>query len=185
MQKSIPRLRGFTLIEALISIAILATLLTLAAPSWAGLFGRSQVGVARNALHAALSEARIAAVMRAAPVVVCPSFDQDACTRSSQWQVGWIAFVDLDHDMERDEDEPVLVVGQSSPAGVAVLGSSGRPRIRFQPDGSASGTNLSLTVCERASGSKAASQLVVSNAGRVRTGAPSPAQAAACLAAAG
>ncbi len=185
MQKSMLKPRGFTLIEALISIAILATLLTIGAPTWNGLFGRSQVGVARNALHAALSEARIAAVSRGMPVVVCPSFDQSSCTRSTQWQIGWIAFVDADHDMERGDDEPVLVVGQAGASGVTVLGSSGRPRIRFQPDGSASGTNLSLTVCERASGAQAASQLVLSNAGRARTGAPTPAQAAACLAVAG
>ncbi|WP_300615050.1 GspH/FimT family pseudopilin, partial [Dokdonella sp.] len=83
---------GFTLIEALMVIAILATLLALAGPSYAGLFGKTQTRAARSALNVALSQARLAAIGRSVPVVVCPSADQWTCSHSTQWQHGWIVF---------------------------------------------------------------------------------------------
>lgn len=185
MQKSMLRLHGFTLIEALMAIAILATLLAVAAPSYAGFLGRTQTKAARSALNTALAQARIAAVHRGASVVVCPSLDARTCQRSTQWQHGWIAFADLDHDRTRSDDEPLLSVAQAQPPGVAIVTSAGRRHIGYLPDGSAGGTNLSLTLCDRATGSSGAIQLVVSNTGRVRGGSPSAAQVAACLAAAG
>lgn len=185
MQKSMLRSHGFTLIEALMVIAILATLLALAGPSYAGLFGRTQTRTARSALNVALSQARLAAIGRSVPVVVCPSADQWTCSRSTQWQHGWIVFADLDNDRERSGDEPLLSVAQAQPAGVAIVTSTGRLRIGYQPDGSAGGTNLSLTICDRAAGTAGATLLVISNTGRVRNGSPSAAQAAACLRAAG
>src|SRR5690606_32184680 len=113
-----------------------------------------------------------------------PSADQRTCSRTTQWQHGWIAFADDDNDHARSDDEPLLATVQAQPAGVAIVTSAGRHRIGYLPDGSASGTNLSLTICDRAAGTAGASLLVVSNTGRVRNGVPSAAQAAACLAAA-
>lgn len=185
MQKSILRPHGFTLVELSMTLAILAALLLLAAPSYAGLTARTHARTTRSTLNTALSEARLAAVGRSVHVVVCPSADQRNCERTTQWQHGWIAFADLDHDRTRSPDEPLLTVAQAQPPGVAIVTSSGHLLVDYQPDGSADGTNLGLTICDRAVGASYALQLVVSNAGRTRNGTPSAAQVAACLAAAG
>lgn len=176
--------RGITLIELLIALAILAITLSLAAPAFGALIEKTHVRTARSALAAALGTARISAVSRGLHVVVCPSRDQATCSGGIEWQAGWVVFADENRDRERQADEAVLSVGDALPPGTAVVGSIGRPRVSYRPDGSATGTNLTLTFCER-SGRVEASTLVVNNAGRVRSGSASPAQAAACADAAG
>ena len=178
------RARGFTLIELLMCVAILAVLLTLAVPSYATLIGRSKNQAARAELTAALSLARMAAVSRGSHVIVCPSDNNDQCSSTTQWQHGWIVFVDLNHDGSRSPSDAVLAVAQAQSPSVAILGTSGRVHVDYQPDGSAVGTNQTLTVCDRVGGVRDATSIVINQAGRVRRGSPSPASAAACLLAA-
>lgn len=177
--------RGFTLIEMLICVAVIAILCGIAAPAFGKLIGRTHAQTARSQLMAAFNEARIAAVSHEMHVVVCPSEDQRTCSDTTQWQRGWIVFADTNHNREIDEGETPLSVGQALAAGVAVTGSSGRLRIDYQPDGSARGTNATLTVCDRAGGAAEARTLVISQGGRVRYGSATSASAATCMAAAG
>ena len=185
MQLIILRQRGFTLIELLMCIAILAVLLTLAVPSYAKLTGRVQGASARSALNASLNHARLAAISRASHVIACPSADQQHCDRTTQWQHGWIVFADLDHDGTRSDREPVLSAMQAQAAGVAILGTAGRLQVDYQPDGSARGSNITLTVCDRASGASGAATLVINQAGRIRSGSASGTAATACVRVAG
>jgi len=184
MQEASSFVRGFSLVELLTSLAVLAVVVALATPAYARLAGRTQVATARSALHSALSHARTAAAARNAHVVVCPSEDANRCDRTTHWQQGWIAFVDLDRDGGRSPDEPLLHVAQHQRAGVAILASSGRLQADFRPDGSAAGSNFTLTICSRAAGAGGATALVVNQAGRARRGTPDAAAAAACLRAA-
>lgn len=176
--------KGFTLVELLMVLAIVAVLTTLAAPALGSLIGRSQARAARNVLVTSLNQARITAVNRGGHVVVCPSFDGERCARATVWRPGWILFADLDRDRARSADEPLLAVGQVRAAGVAIVATSGRVAIDYRPDGSAGGTNVTLTVCDRQSGANGASTVVVSPSGRVRHGVASAEGAVACLAAA-
>jgi type IV fimbrial biogenesis protein FimT len=177
-------LRGITLIELLIALAILAVTVTLAAPAFGSLVDRTNLRNARSELSVALGEARIAAVSRSAHVVVCPSRDQRVCSDGIEWQAGWIVFVDANRDRDRQAEETALSIGQARPAGTAIVSSLGRQRAAYRPDGSATGSNLTLTFCEHGARVEA-STLVINNAGRVRSGAATPAQAAACAAVAG
>jgi type IV fimbrial biogenesis protein FimT len=176
---------GFTLIELLMTVAIVAILVAIAAPAYGKLLGRTQGATARGALEAALNQARIAAVGRGAHVVVCPSADGERCERTTQWQRGWIVFADSNLDGARSTDEPLLGVMQALPEGVAILSSAGRLRVGYLPDGAASGTNLTLTICDRIAGAADARTLIVSQSGRVRHAAAAPDAAAACLRVAG
>lgn len=183
-QRRVPS-RGFTLIEMLIVLAVVATLAGLAAPAFGKLIGKTRAQAARSQLAVALNEARIGAVARGMHVVVCPSTDQRHCDDTTRWHHGWIVFADANHNRQIDEGEMPLSVGQALPNGVAVVGNSGRQRIDYQPDGSARGTNATLTVCDRSGGTAAARTLVINQSGRIRYGAASAANAAACLNAAG
>lgn len=185
MRNSMLRSRGFTLVEMLMTVAILAVLVTLAMPSWGKLTGKTQRSSAQAALSTSLNLARVAAASRRGPVVVCPSDDLLACTRTTQWHHGWIVFADPDRDGVRSAGEDLLSVQQALPAGTAVVSTTGRMRVTYSAEGFSPGSNLTLTVCSRASGATDAMALVVNNAGRVRSERASPAAAANCLQAAG
>jgi type IV fimbrial biogenesis protein FimT len=177
--------RGFTLIELMISLLLVAILAMLALPAFGKLIGRTQGQAARSELEFSLNQARMTAVSRNGHIVACPSLDLRSCLHTTQWHNGWLLFADLDHDGQHSADEPVIAENQAQPEGVGILGTAGRPRIDYQPDGSASGTNITLTVCDRHAGPGDAATLVINQSGRVRHGAATPAAASACIDAAG
>ncbi|MCR6699912.1 MAG: GspH/FimT family pseudopilin [Dokdonella sp.] len=172
---------GVTVIEALIAVVLLAILAAIAVPAYADLGASLRMRSARSALFTALHQARIAAVHRGSAVVACPSGDQVRCSGSPHWHDGWLVFADDDGDRERGPGEPVYLVAGALPPGLTAAGSAGRPRITYRPDGSAHGSNLTVTFCDRR-GAGAASALIVNVYGRVRSGPPSAAAIERCLA---
>jgi type IV fimbrial biogenesis protein FimT len=179
------RERGLTLVELIISIVMLAVLLVIALPAYASLLGRTHERDAQAALQTALHQARLAAVARGMRVTVCPSDDGENCLRTTQWQGGWLVFVDLDRDGKHSVDEPILQVGAAQAPGVAILSTTGRMAVNYQADGSAGGSNVTFTLCDRDAGVEQARSLVVNQAGRIRGGKPSADSAATCIHAAG
>src|SRR5262249_46760966 len=73
-----------------------------------------------------------------------------------------------------------LSVTQTQPH-MAIATTAGREHITYRADGSATGTNLTFTLCDQR-GPKHASTVVVSNTGRARHGPATPDEAAAACA---
>ncbi|MGA8277133.1 MAG: GspH/FimT family pseudopilin [Rhodanobacteraceae bacterium] len=172
---------GVTLIELLMSLIVLAVLLSIAAPAFGSFLQAGHMRSARSELSVTLNQARMTAASRDTRVVVCPSPDLRNCERTTQWQAGWMAFVDRNRDGVHGTDEPVIALQQAQPKGLAIASSSGRRLVTYRPDGSATGSNLTLTFCDRR-GANYASALILNNAGRLRSGVPSHAAAAAACA---
>jgi type IV fimbrial biogenesis protein FimT len=167
---------GLTLIELIFSLAILAVLTSISAPALGNLLHGAHSRTARNSLQGSLGLARMTAVSVRREVIVCPSENHATCSDRASWQGGWIVFEDANQNGRRDEDEPLLeAVGEQT--GVAIVTSTGRKFVRYRPDGSASGTDLTYTVCDRR-GVQEARAIVVSNPGRVREIQPDPTRAA-------
>lgn len=87
-------MRGFTLVELMVTLAVAAVLLTLAAPSMADLLRSNRLAAANNTLVASLNVARAEALRRGRAITVCASADQRTCSASNDWATGWVVFED-------------------------------------------------------------------------------------------
>lgn len=100
--------------------------------------------------------------------MLCPSSDGSQCSGGLAWQHGWISYDDDNGNRRLDPGETVSARIEALPAEVTATSSIGRPQLRYQADGSAFGSNLTVTVClrDRPEGRV----VVVNNGGRPRTG---------------
>src|SRR3974377_2424724 len=82
---------GFTLVELLITVLVLAILLGLAVPAFRSFMQNDQQWVGQNNLVLSLNSARSEAVKNDMPggVQVCSSTDGQTCTGTA-WNQGWI-----------------------------------------------------------------------------------------------
>jgi type IV fimbrial biogenesis protein FimT len=104
---------GFTLIELMVSVAVLAIVLALAVPNFQDFVRRNRLAATTNDLVSALALARSEAVKRAARVSVA----------SADWRVGWQVFVDTGTvgDASDEPADNILRVYQPNPGGSAAI----------------------------------------------------------------
>lgn len=159
---------GFTLVELVTVVALLAILLAVAVPSFSGLLQEHRARSTFHQLTASLALARVSAVRRGRPVTVCPSRDGLACRRDQVWDEGWMSYLDPGRSDHPATPEDVIERVQRNPGGIAIRGTQGRHRVRFQPSGWASGANISLRICASRQ-AQLLGTVVVNNAGRPRS----------------
>ena len=116
--------RGFTLVEALVVIAVLAILLGLAVPGWSGLRERQQLQAQAEDFWSSLMLARAQALLHQQHVSLCPSVAAGVCDPSAAWHVGWLVFVDSNRNGQREADERILQQRGSAPTGTRMVGNS-------------------------------------------------------------
>jgi type IV fimbrial biogenesis protein FimT len=154
---------GFTLIELMIVVAIIAVSVNFALPSLSGHANAALLSNQKQSLFAMLHAGRGLAVSYGSPVAVCGSRDQQSCEQSA-WSEGAIMFTDRNRNGRVDGQDELLRILRFDSAAVSIRGN--RPKTLFLPDGTAAGTNQTITLC--ASGVGAA--VVINNHGRVRFG---------------
>ena len=159
---------GFTIIELLIVVVIVAVLFTIAAPSVRVMMARNQVRTVSADLLSDIALSRSEASKRSQRVVMCPSSDQSGCTGSTNWGVGWISFIDVDANGSRNTStEPLLRVHDAIPVGVTI-GSGGVSSLSFRAIGVVS-TAATFDVCPATAGTGATGrQITMSIVGRVQ-----------------
>lgn len=155
--------KGFTLIELMVVIAIVAILLALAFTSFEGSMRKNRVSTATNELMASFSLARSEAIRSARGGGVCASADGVAC--GGTWDNGWIVWAEGNNPNPiKDPGEPVVryvqakqrmlvtVAGGASATSIS-FDNRGRPdnnvaprRITLQPDTCPSGATLVRTI---------------------------------------
>ncbi|MBA2078003.1 GspH/FimT family pseudopilin [Rhodanobacter sp. PCA2] len=85
--------RGYTLVELMVTLAVLAILAMIAVPSFRDTIRRNRVNAASNALLADLRYARTEAINRGQLVSLCPSSDGSNCTADgTDWDAGWLVY---------------------------------------------------------------------------------------------
>jgi type IV fimbrial biogenesis protein FimT len=168
---SLPLQKGFSLIEALATLAIVAIALSVGIPSFQGYIQNNRQTTAINDLATALQLARNTAITRRVQVTLCKSSDGATCrtgSGSGDWSQGWMIFTNPNDDSTLDAGEELLRVHGALPGTSTFIGNTRVVnRISFSAQGLSRGSNGTLTHCD-ARGASHASALVISVAGQVR-----------------
>lgn len=170
------RADGFTLIELMMVLVLLAILLGVGGTSFRDAVQRNRLQSTLSEMAAAMSFARGEAVVRTQPVSLCPTTDNITCGGAA-WETGYLIFVDdgtgaggAAGDGARSAGEELLRIGEPAGDGVSVrsLGFSSINNMIFQADGRIQ-QNLrgTLTICD-ARGADEARGLVVEVSGQAR-----------------
>lgn len=142
-------MRGFSLVELMITIAIAAIMLTLAAPNMSRLLAGNRIATQASSLVSNLALARSEAIKRGVRTTICPSSAGTACT-STTWSEGYMVYADLDGDGSFNSGSDIILRVGSRPAGNAALASSdfsAATLLQFLPSGQASKAG-SFSVCQ-------------------------------------
>ena len=158
--------KGFTLLELLLVISISAILLIIGIPAFQGFGMRQRMSAAIDMLHTHLAFARNEAIRFNTHVIVCPGNLEQGCSDNSDWSDGWIVFSDVNGDRQYQATETIHRV-ETGLEQMVIHSSSGRRNLHFYPNGSAPGSNGSITFCD-SRGPASARKLVISNIGRIR-----------------
>jgi len=91
--------RGFTVVELMVVVAIVAIFLALAVPSYNGVITQNRMASEINDLANAMSLARSGAIRQGVNVTICastnPTAAKPSCSGNSNWSTGWILFTDV------------------------------------------------------------------------------------------
>ncbi len=138
--------RGFTMIELMIVLVIMAILLASAAPDLRGAMARNQLLGQANELATAMSIARSEAITRGTQAGTCASADGTSCSGSADdWAKYILVFIDSDLGSDFDNGELLL---KSFAAHSEVDQTATVPAVYFGPSGfSTLNTNAVFDVC--------------------------------------
>lgn len=125
---------GFTLIELMVTIAVMAILLAIAVPSFTDAVLGSKLSSYANNFVASAHLARSEAIKRNTAVTLCASADGASCATAGGWQQGWIVL----------SGTTVIQRQQALPAGLSFTG--GAHSIIYQSSGINS-ISTTLTLC--------------------------------------
>jgi len=158
------RLRGMTLIESLVVVAILAVLAALTAPAFSAFLKKQRVDATSYRLVAHLQTARSVAIARNVRTTIAP-IDGD------HWELGWQVFTDANRTAKYDSGDELLATAPAVEAGLSITGrASGQSWVSFAGDGQPklfnggfqSGT---FVVC---AGADLGTQVIMNRVGRIR-----------------
>jgi type IV fimbrial biogenesis protein FimT len=165
---------GLTLVEMLVVLAVMATLLSLAAPSLTAVIDSVKVSSASNDMLSGLHLARSEAIKRNSPVVLCKSADGSSCASDGGWEQGWIVFHDANNNGLRESSETIILREMPLGSNLRLTGNVNVARyVSFAPSGA---TKLvggafqagTLTVCRQSAYAGEARQIILNAAGRPR-----------------
>ncbi len=175
---------GFTLIELMVGVAIMAVLLMVGVPSFQSAVASSRLTTHTNDMVSTLAQARTEAIRRGTRVTVCKSANATQCATANAWTQGWIVFIDTTRatsDSTVDTGEAILSSAGTAAGNIAMVGNGNVVDfVSFAADGQAklmNGASQSgvIRVCSTATfldDTRRARDIEITAAGRVVTTTP-------------
>jgi type IV fimbrial biogenesis protein FimT len=168
------RARGFTLVELLAVLAIVAVLAGAATPSMSALMRSVRLTTATNDLLASFAMARSEAVKRKSRVAMCKSSNGVSCASTGGWEQGWIVFHDVDNSGTREAGEQVVQHAQPLSTELRLSVNLNVSRYISYTAGGAAQLSTgafqagTITLCNASSRGGEARQIILSSSGRPR-----------------
>ena len=160
------RCTGHSMTEVLTTLAVAGVVVSGGAPAMQNLVHEQRLTTQVNQLFTELHLARSESIKRGVPVVLCKSSDGVACSTTTDWQNGWLVFVDSDDDRVVDANEPVIRVQQALAAGTTLRFGTSYRYVYYKPDGAA-WPNATFTFCDPRGASNARA-IIITQSGRAR-----------------
>lgn len=126
------KLQGFSFIELIITLAVLAVLSSMMLTFSGAFLQDNRMATANNNLVASINLARSAAVSSGQRASICSSSNGLSCTGSA-WENGWIVFLDAGTAGVIDATDKILKV--SNNAGIDITVYSPGSYLQFKPQG--------------------------------------------------
>jgi len=161
------RMHGISFVEVAVALSIAGLLLGVAVPAAFSAYLRARYESVRLALSESVLMSSRVATASGSVTLLCPSDMQGRCRAGVDWSAGWLVYVDIDGDRAFGAYDVLLRRQPPLAEGIRLTSSFGRRQLAFQPDGSSSGSNLTFSLCSRAS--DRVELMVLSNTGRLRT----------------
>lgn len=155
--------KGLTLIEMLISLAILAIVITAVGPNIQSILIKNRIVSEINELSAVIQYARSHSIDQQITTVVCPSDDYLVC--NTNWNKPKIVFVDTDNNGDRSANEELLASTGTISANNYMHGPA--YSLSFSATGEAA-ANSNLVICHSGKQAEYARQLSITLQGRVK-----------------
>src|SRR5690554_1583456 len=155
---------GFTLIELVITVSVIAIVATLSAPSLSRLVTTTERRSEVNDLISTINLARNTATFEQTTVTMCPIDNRKRCARD--WSLPIVVFRDPERVAKIADEAQIIRVRQSQSKGTLKGATGIHSYFRFNPSGFAWGAIGNITWCPQNGDLTLATQIRINMGGR-------------------
>ena len=165
------RAGGFTLIELMITISIVAVIAMIGIPAMGDFILNNRIRSQSGNLMLQLTHARSEAMRTASRVTICPGTSGGCADITSEWEWenGWVAFIDTNSNAALDTGETVISVSAALDGNNTLRSTVFSTYISFRHDGSSGpGQGGSFALCDSRGFGDDARAIVIALIGRIK-----------------
>ena len=140
---------GFTLIELMVTIAMVAILLTVGVPSMRDLILNNDLTATTNTWVSSLNIARSEAIKQGRNATICVSDNQATCS-GTNWRLGWLSWVDSNANGAMDAPAEIIRIVEPQSANITI--TLAQSSLQIDPQGTVSNPNTTATICDSRTG---------------------------------